>query len=308
MKKKIFIGSSSKELAIAEEVKKILEADFDVTIWNEKGPWEKSTFRINHNYLADLLEASLKCDFGILIGTSDDVVKFRKKKNMQPRDNILFELGLFIGRLGINNCAFLIEKDIKIPSDLEGITMPIFKKGDSKSLITATEEIKKAFLASCNEINFFPSSTLAVVYFENFIKPTCKCIMDENGLSYESKKYKQVYINILIPNKINDNINYQLHQLKNKQNWKSGEIKCAGRPRTLIVDIDIKQDNLIIYDLPTIVTGIKSAIETLLPNKYPEEYDLILTRELYRFEKRLGDLIKKSSYNDIVKIDYTFNY
>mgnify|MGYP000915793246 FL=1 len=74
MKKKIFIGSSSEELRIAEEVKRILEQDdeFEVTIWNDNSIWDDSVFKLNHNFLTDLLNASLSSDFGILIGTCDD--------------------------------------------------------------------------------------------------------------------------------------------------------------------------------------------------------------------------------------------
>ena len=36
IKKKLFIGSSTEELGLAQAAKSILEKDFDVTIWNEK--------------------------------------------------------------------------------------------------------------------------------------------------------------------------------------------------------------------------------------------------------------------------------
>ncbi len=51
-------------------------------------------------------------------------VAFRGKKMLQPRDNVLFELGLFTGRLGTSKCAFLIDKEIKLVS----VVMSTLKK------------------------------------------------------------------------------------------------------------------------------------------------------------------------------------
>ena len=68
--KRIFIGSSSEELRLAEQAKKILEknTNYQVTIWNEN-MWDKAVFRLNNSYLNDLIRATLHFDFGILIGT-----------------------------------------------------------------------------------------------------------------------------------------------------------------------------------------------------------------------------------------------
>lgn len=182
-KKRIFIGSSSEELGLANAAKVILELekDFEVTVWNED-VWDKAIFRLNNNYLNDLIRATLQFDFGILIGTKDDKVEYRGNEELQPRDNILFELGLFIGRLGLNNCAFLIDKDIKVLSDIKGISLARFEKNNTETFTKAIVQIKDVFKNQLDSgINFFPSSTLAAVYFENFIKPTCLHIMRIRG-------------------------------------------------------------------------------------------------------------------------------
>ena len=49
-KKRIFIGSSSEELSLAESAKKILEPEFEVTIWNDN-VWDTAVFKINNNFL-----------------------------------------------------------------------------------------------------------------------------------------------------------------------------------------------------------------------------------------------------------------
>lgn len=162
-KKRIFIGSSSEEIKLAEIAKTVLEKDFEVTIWNDN-LWDSSVFKINQNFLSDLLKATLLFDFGILLGTSDDQVIYRDKEVLQPRDNVLFELGLFTGRLGLAKCAFVIDKELKVLTDISGITLARFEKDNIGEFVAAIEQVKVLFQRQIDtEINFFPSSTLAAV-------------------------------------------------------------------------------------------------------------------------------------------------
>ena len=50
--------------------------------------------------LDSLLKAGSMFDFGILVATKDDKTKSRDKGFETPRDNVIFEFGLFMGRLG----------------------------------------------------------------------------------------------------------------------------------------------------------------------------------------------------------------
>ena len=77
------------------------------------------------NYTLEELEAQLDdSDFAIAVAQPDDVVITRETKWPAMRDNVTFELGLFMGRLGRRR-AFLMEPrsvDLKLPSDLAGLT------------------------------------------------------------------------------------------------------------------------------------------------------------------------------------------
>lgn len=312
MKKKIFIGSSSEELSIAKQVKEILEQDneFEVNIWNDNSVWENSIFKLNHNYLTDLLNVSLRSDFGILIGTCDDKVIVRGEEKLQPRDNVLFELGLFIGRLGLDNCAFLIDKNIHILSDVQGITLARAEMKNIDELKKAVAQIKEHFKHQPNSgINFFPSSTLASVYHENFIKPTCQTIIDNNGiLDTADKKYTNCIVKIIIPKKINTDVNSQFQILKNRIPTNTLSFNYKGRPRNISIEIaESSKKNTVIIDFPTIISGIYYAISNLLPqdsDTISATYRNILARELDRFVNTLYKFIKRDGYDEIVEIVY----
>ena len=77
-------------------------------------------------------------DFGLFVATEDDKSTLRNKKFKTPRDNVIFELGLFFGRLGKNRSYVILEGEAKLPSDMDGISVSKFtrtkKLADSPSL------------------------------------------------------------------------------------------------------------------------------------------------------------------------------
>lgn len=125
---RVFIICSVEALPIARIIANAFEYDpFAVEIWNE------GCFKVSNYTLQDLEAAVDNSDFAIAIAHADDVTRSRKTQWPAPRDNVIFELGLFMGRLGRAR-AILMEprdKDIKLPSDLAGITaIPYrFEKG-----------------------------------------------------------------------------------------------------------------------------------------------------------------------------------
>lgn len=114
----IFLISSAEALDIARTVQNALDHDFAVTLWTD------GVFRASW-YPIESLERQLdQSDFAIAIAQPDDVAVSRKVSAPTPRDNVIFELGLFIGRIGRQR-SFLVEprgEEIKLPSDFSGIT------------------------------------------------------------------------------------------------------------------------------------------------------------------------------------------
>lgn len=141
----IFIGSSSEGLRVAEKVEELLQNGLgdDVKILR----WDKNVFKAGNSTAADLVSAAQKVDFAILVLTDDDVVISRKKKKRAPRDNVILELGLMIGAVGLTRALYLVPKsDPKLPTDLHGMTHVRYdnnskKKQRDESLADACRQI-----------------------------------------------------------------------------------------------------------------------------------------------------------------------
>jgi predicted nucleotide-binding protein len=117
---KVFVASSSEGLNVVNAVHALLQRALNGTA--DVRPWPKE-FQLSKAYiesLESLLDAS---DFSVLVLTPDDLMISRNAERLSPRDNVVFELGLFFGRLGRERCFILkpADLDLKLPSDLLGI-------------------------------------------------------------------------------------------------------------------------------------------------------------------------------------------
>lgn len=65
-----------------------------------------------------------QCDFAVAITHGDDETTSRGKEWPAPRDNVIFELGLFMGRLGRKRAILMEPREdgVKLPSDMAGVT------------------------------------------------------------------------------------------------------------------------------------------------------------------------------------------
>lgn len=116
-KSKIFIGSSSESLNVAEAVNVNLDHEMEVTLW-------RNGFDLSQNTLDSLLQKANESDFALFIFSPDDIALIRQQEKQIVRDNVLFELGLFIGAIGKDRCFILKPRNenLHFPSDLAGLT------------------------------------------------------------------------------------------------------------------------------------------------------------------------------------------
>ena len=129
----VFIGSSSEKHRIAEAIQANLERDCDSVVWSQ------GVFGLGQGTLESLVEVADSFDFAVLVVTAEDMLTSRGEEQEAPRDNVLFEIGLFIGVLGRRRTFVVVDtaRQIKLPSDLAGVTLAGFQVRDGGSLQAA---------------------------------------------------------------------------------------------------------------------------------------------------------------------------
>ncbi len=113
----VFIASSTEglpeALAVQAGLQHALGAGADIRLWTTE-------FGLSATYIEALEAVAAQADFAVAVISGDDRVVSRARQQRAPRDNVIFELGLFIGALGRPRC-FMVHRqgqDLKLPSDL----------------------------------------------------------------------------------------------------------------------------------------------------------------------------------------------
>src|ERR1700752_1517919 len=116
-KPRIFLGSWGKQANLLEAITRGLEDVVDVEPWT-------TTFNPGRSTLDRLVELSQEVDFAAFVFAQDDLTTTGawQSGHTLPRDNVVFEAGLFGGALGIRRTFILHANDSKLPSDLLGLT------------------------------------------------------------------------------------------------------------------------------------------------------------------------------------------
>ena len=125
-KPRIFVGASTEGANVDRHVRAILEnLQADVIGWRE-------VFQAGDHPLEVLLEVPRSVDGALFVATPDDITFFRGREVMTLRDNVLFELGIFLSQLGRRRAALVLAslpdgRSARLPSDLSGITALMFE-------------------------------------------------------------------------------------------------------------------------------------------------------------------------------------
>ena len=83
--------------------------------------------------MESLADAARHSDFAVLIATADDRTDIRGQSRSVARDNVIFELGLFIGALGRERAYMVVDRDddLQLPSDLAGLTYLPYRRNST---------------------------------------------------------------------------------------------------------------------------------------------------------------------------------
>ena len=119
MKPRIFLGSSGKQTKLVQALTRGLADVADVEPWT-------TVFNPGVSTLDRLVELTHEVDFAAFVFGHDDwtnqVGIEAASGQASPRDNVVFEAGLFGGALGMRRTFILHAKGAKLPTDLLGMT------------------------------------------------------------------------------------------------------------------------------------------------------------------------------------------
>jgi hypothetical protein len=139
-KPRIFLGSSGKQAKLLQAITRGLADVADVEPWT-------TTFNPGRSTLDRLVELSQEVDFAAFVFAQDDWTTTDSSEAGQasPRDNVVFEAGLFGGTLGIRRTFILHANDSKLPSDLLGLTSVRYDPGAGAAEVRSiNQKLRKA--------------------------------------------------------------------------------------------------------------------------------------------------------------------
>jgi len=148
-KPRIFLGSSGKQEKLLQALTRGLE---DVA---QVEPWTTS-FNPGTTTLERLLELAHQVDFAAFVFAHDDWTTQDPKASSSedgqasPRDNVVFEAGLFGGTLGMRRTFILHAQGAKLPSDLFGLTCIRYEGTTPAEIRVLNQKLRKAIESVCS--------------------------------------------------------------------------------------------------------------------------------------------------------------
>ena len=200
----IFIGSSSEGLESAKAIQANLDKGAECQIWHQ------GLFGLSSGTLETLVNSLNNFDFSILVLTNDDLLTLRGQEFNSPRDNVLFELGLFIGALGRERTFIVIDRSaqLKLPSDLAGITPATFdppQRGTMQSAVgKACYDIEQAISKLGNKQKDAGTPNSGLDYENskqiilNYMNANCFTIVSYERLQSMNSKFTREYVEHLM--------------------------------------------------------------------------------------------------------------
>src|SRR5678809_1796372 len=140
---RIFLGSSGQQAKLLQALTRGLE---DVA---RVDPWTTS-FNPGTTTLERLLELTRQVDFAAFVFARDDWTSVTAAApsagtgQASPRDNVVFEAGLFGGVLGMRRTFILHANGAKLPTDLLGLTSVRYEAGTAPEVRVVCQKLRNA--------------------------------------------------------------------------------------------------------------------------------------------------------------------
>ncbi|SHG64993.1 Predicted nucleotide-binding protein containing TIR-like domain-containing protein [Fodinibius roseus] len=142
-KPRVMILSSSEKLSVAYAIQENLDKDAEITVW------EHAFTELSKGILETIVDSARDNDYAIFVLADDDISFLRGEKFKTTRDNVILELGIFIGTLGIRSCFMIVPRGIQdhhLPTDLAGLTYATYNNDRSDN------NVRAALSPACNKV------------------------------------------------------------------------------------------------------------------------------------------------------------
>ena len=143
-KPRIFLGSSGKQEKLLQALTRGLEDVAHVEPWT-------TSFNPGTTTLERLVELAHEVDFAAFAFARDDWTAASPPASpptgsgqASPRDNVVFEAGLFGGVLGMRRTFILHASGSKLPSDLLGLTSIRYREATAAEMRVVDQKLRKA--------------------------------------------------------------------------------------------------------------------------------------------------------------------
>ena len=230
-KPRIFIASSVESLNVAEAINVNLDHEFEVTIW------KNGTFKLSSTSVDDLVAKSSFVDFALFIFAPDDIATIRNREQHIVRDNVLFEMGLFVGAIGKKRTFFIKPRnqDMYLPTDLLGLLPADYEANRSDSdLVSATNRACSLIKAEAVRLGLLNRESLKA-----------NTVIEVNPKHYSLSLLDLKFLSITLSSHTSNPDGLFFHQISNDIGEDEGKVNLAAikLERLGYVDKTIEQDS-----------------------------------------------------------------
>jgi len=317
----VFVMSSTNGRVVADPLAEILaeSGEVDVVLWHE-------AFKPGDQFLEALRTATLRFDFGVLVVTPDDATRKRDVDGKEPRDNVIFELGMFYSALGARRALPIVVAidgfEPSLPSDLLGVTMTkwsVQRGADMRAqLLTQVESLRRRVLDlyQIPEYGLLSATALAVGYFINFVQPLVRSLASHREIAIERPARRQHAfapggwkISICIPENLGEATRERWGEIADLHTLEDGSVMLrddSGMARRYPFRVSVRAgDGIVqIYDTPTTLKTAYDTIRKLMPSAVAGDLVMADERSVSDFERTLRGLLRDAGYGaDRVELD-----
>ena len=129
IKKRTIVFSSVENLQLAQAIQANLYPEKYSTLL-----WSNGFFALSHSYISNFQGIKYDYDFAVVVCSDDDMKTSRGRQQRAIRDNVLLELGMCISTFTLKRVIIVKQRDVELPSDLDGITSIEYSIGKNENI------------------------------------------------------------------------------------------------------------------------------------------------------------------------------